>query len=70
MDASGIYCFSDMWLFHLKTNTWCEVISSKVTPTRRYAHVSACCGTKIIIFGGVNEEGFCRPETYIVDFME
>ena len=60
--TSGFY-FNDLWLFHISSLQWCNVILKESIPEERYSHISTVHKNKIMIFGGINQKGVCKKTT-------
>ena len=57
--ATGYRCFADMFVFNLMTSTWSEVRQHGSIPEARCSHAAACLGSRLVVFGGINNSHYC-----------
>ena len=64
----AFYC--DLKVFDLVHFTWITVSISNSNPTFRFSHAAVCIGTKLIMFGGMQQKGFNKAEINFIDFRK
>ena len=59
--------YTHLGVFDLPKLTWLSVKVYGNSSVPRCSHSAAFCGTKFIIFGGINANGFVKP---IISYLE
>lgn len=60
--------YSDLVIFDLVNLQWVTVSILNHRRVPRFCHVSICLGSKLVLFGGMNDKGFNPADVSTVEF--
>ena len=61
---------NDMHVLNILNMHWIKVRTSGIPRKARAGHCSAVYGTKILVFGGLNSEGYLPPDILQIEFNQ
>lgn len=66
-DLENDVYLNDLHLLSLDTFSWVSVQTAGSTPAPRFNHSAAIYDSKLIVFGGINIDGFLPPSINILE---
>jgi hypothetical protein len=66
MDLSQNF-MSDFWMLALDTITWIQITNIGEAPSPRYSMASTIYGSRLVIFGGLNDKTYNSSDLYICE---
>lgn len=69
-EENGESYLSDVWILSLDNLVWRQWDNNGDIPPPRSFHSAAVIGTSVLIFGGINDQNYCRAIAYTLNMEE